>query len=116
MQCGKSKADIVEDEDDDEQDEWKEDDDEDTDGESRGAYRKNKWKLVAVWTNIDKQKALRRAAEIMIDDFQIVVDQYNRQKDWTIWTQKCEYYFGLLFTNVFLIKNSDGFVCSCIGV
>ena len=65
------KAVKVEDKDDDDEDEWKEDDDEDTDGGSRLAYRKNKWKLVAVWTNIDKQEAFRRAAEIMIDDFQV---------------------------------------------
>ena len=26
---------------------------------------------MAVWTNIDKQEALRRAAEIMIDDFEV---------------------------------------------
>ena len=65
------KADKVEDEDDDDEDEWKEDKEEETDGGSLSAYRKNKWKLVAVWTNIDKQEALRRAAEIMTDDFQV---------------------------------------------
>ena len=66
------KADKVEDEDDEDEDEWKEDDDEGTDGGSRSAYKKNKWKLVSVWTNIDKQEAFRRAAEIMIEDFQVV--------------------------------------------
>ena len=34
-------------------------------------YNKNKWFLVEEWRNVDKQEALNRAAEIMIEDFQI---------------------------------------------
>ena len=51
-------------------DEEDEDDDDETDG-SRSTYKKNIWKVVAVWTNIDKEEAYRRAAEIMTADFEV---------------------------------------------
>ena len=44
---------------------------EETDGGSRQSYKKNEWKFVAVWTNIDKKEAYRRAAEIMTEDFEV---------------------------------------------
>ena len=59
------------DEDDDEEDEWTEDDDEETDG-SRSTYKKYIWKVVAIWTHIDKEEAYRREAEIMTADFSVV--------------------------------------------
>ena len=58
------------DEEDDEEDEWTEDEDEETD-ESRSTYKKNIWKVVAVWTDIDKEEAYRRATEIMVADFNV---------------------------------------------
>ena len=61
----------MEDENDAEEEEWKQDDGEETDGGSRSSYRKNKWRLVAVWTDIEKQEALRRAGVIMTEDFMI---------------------------------------------
>ena len=45
--------------------------DEETDTGSWPPYRKNKWMLVAAWTNIDKQKVFRRAEVIMTEDFNI---------------------------------------------
>ena len=48
-------------------------------------YNKNKWFLVEEWRNVDKQEALNRAAEIMIEDFQIAGDQY-----WNMWRQLIE--------------------------
>ena len=35
----------------------------------RVPYTKNKWFLVAEWHDVDMEEALRRAAEIMIEDF-----------------------------------------------
>ena len=67
---GGSVAKAVE-EDDDDEDRWTEDDDEETDAESQQSFKKNKWTLVAVWTNIDKKEAYRRVAEIMKEDFEI---------------------------------------------
>ena len=60
-----------EDEDDDvdeEEEEWSEE--AETDG-SRATYNKNKWRVVAVWTNVTKKEAYRQAAEIMTDDFNV---------------------------------------------
>ena len=37
----------------------------------RVVYNKNKWFLVAEWYNVEKHEAFNRAAEIMIEDFQI---------------------------------------------
>ena len=88
------------DEDDNDEDKGTEDDDEETDEWSRQSYIKNEWKLIAVWTNIDKQEAFRRVAEIMIEDFSgcgwisASVGGSNRKEYWTIWNlwiQKCEY-------------------------
>ena len=45
-----------------------EDDDDETDTGGRHPYRENKWILVAAWSNIDKNEAYRRAAEIMTED------------------------------------------------
>ena len=61
----------VVDEDDEDEDKWTEDDDEGTDAGSRSSFMKKKWKLVVVWTNIDKEEAYRRAAVIMTDDFEV---------------------------------------------
>ena len=44
--------------------------DEETDG-SRTAYKKNRWRVVAVWTNTTKKEAYRAAAEIITADFNI---------------------------------------------
>ena len=52
------------------EDEWTDDDDKETDG-SRSTYKKNIWKVVAVWTNIENVEAYRRAAEIMTADFDV---------------------------------------------
>ena len=71
--------------DDDDEDRWTEDDDEQTDAGSRSSYRKNKWKLVAVWTNIDKEEAYRHAAEIMTEDFEVAGGvQTKRKEDRTV--------------------------------
>ena len=43
---------------------------EETDG-SRAAYKKNRWRVVAVWTNTTKKEAYRQAAEIITADFNI---------------------------------------------
>ena len=51
---------------DEEEEEWKPGDE-----VRRMVYNKNKWFLVEEWRNVDKQEALNRAAEIMIEDFQI---------------------------------------------
>ena len=67
---GGSAAKAVE-KDDDDNDRWTEDDDEETDAGSWLSNKKIKWTLVAVWTNIDKKEAYRRAAEIMTEDFEI---------------------------------------------
>ena len=45
-------------------------DEEETDG-SRTAYKKNRWRVVAVWTHITKMEAYKAAAEIMTADFNI---------------------------------------------
>ena len=55
----------------DEEDEWIEEDEDDTDAGRRLVYNKSKWFLVEEWRNTNKQEALRRAAVIMIEDFQI---------------------------------------------
>ena len=50
---------------------------EETDG-SQVTYSKNKWRVIAVWTNVTKKEAYRQAAEIMTDDFNVAgatVDQ-----------------------------------------
>ena len=60
---------VVEKEKDAEEDEWNQGDD--TDAGRRTVYNKNSWFLVEEWRNIDKEEALRRAAVIMIKDFQI---------------------------------------------
>ena len=57
----------------DEEDDAEEDEEnfrEETDG-SRTAYKKNRWRVVAVWTNTTKKEAYRQAAEIMTADFNI---------------------------------------------
>ena len=64
------------DEDDDEEVEWTEDDDEETD-ESRSTYKKYIWKVVGIWTHIDKEEAYRRAAEIMTADFDVAAGPTN---------------------------------------
>ena len=61
----------------DDEDKWTEDDDEETDG-SRSTYRKNVWKVVVIWTNIDKEEAYKRAAEIMTADSMLWVGQCIR--------------------------------------
>ena len=70
--CGR-KVECVETEDD-EEDHAEEDEeeclDEETDG-SRTAYKKNRWRVVAVWTNTTKKEAYRQAAEIITADFNI---------------------------------------------
>ena len=55
-----------EDEEDAEEDEWKP-----GDAERRTVCNKNKWFLVEEWRKVGKQEALNRAADIMIEDFQI---------------------------------------------
>ena len=40
--------------------------------ESRPTYKKNRWRVVAVWTNTTKKGAYRQAAEIITDDFNVV--------------------------------------------
>ena len=44
--------------------------DEETDG-SRTAYKKNRWRVVAVWTNTTKKEAYRQATETITADFNI---------------------------------------------
>ena len=64
-------AEFEEDEDDDvEEDEEELSDEEETDG-SRAAYKKNRWRVVAVWTNTTKKEAFRQAAAIITEDFNI---------------------------------------------
>ena len=46
-------------------------DDEETETGSLQPYRKNKWVLIASWSNIDKEEAYRQAAVIMTEDFDI---------------------------------------------
>ena len=60
---------VEKEEEDDDDDEWKQGDDRDAGG--RTACNKTKWFLVEEWRNTNKQEALRRAAVIMIEDFQI---------------------------------------------
>ena len=65
-------AEIEENEDDDvEEDEEELSDEEETDG-SQAAYKKNRWRVVVVWTNVTKKEAYRQAAEIITADFNIV--------------------------------------------
>ena len=60
-----------EDEDDDvEEDEEEFSEEEETDG-SRASYKKNRWRVVAVWTNVTKKEAYLQAAEIITADFNI---------------------------------------------
>ena len=71
--CSDAKVDQAateEDDDDDvdEDEEWSEK--EETDG-SRATYKKNKWRIVAVWTNVTKKEEYRQAADIMTADFNI---------------------------------------------
>ena len=64
-------ADNEEDEDDDfEEDEEESSGEDETDG-SRAAYKKNRWSVVAVWTNTTKKEAYRQAAAIVTEDFNI---------------------------------------------
>ena len=64
-------AETEEDEDDDvEEDEEESSEEEEPDG-SRASYKKNRWRVVAVWTNVTKQEAYRQAAEIITADFNI---------------------------------------------
>ena len=63
-------AKVDEGDDDNEEDEWTNDDDEETDA-GRSTYKKNIWNIVAVWSNIEKEEAYRRAAEIMTTDFDV---------------------------------------------
>ena len=66
-------ADNEEDEDDVfEEDEEESSGEEETDG-SRAAYKKNRWRVVAVWTNTWKKEAYRATAEIITADFNIAV-------------------------------------------
>ena len=60
----------MEEDDDEEEDGRTEDEDEETDG-SRSTYKKNAWKVAAVWTNMGKEVAYKRAAEIMTADFNV---------------------------------------------
>ena len=64
-------AETEEDEEDDaEEDEEEFSDEEETDG-SRTAYKKNRWRVVVVWTHITKQEAYKVAAQIITADFNI---------------------------------------------
>ena len=54
----------------DEEDEEEFSEDDETDG-SRTAYKKNRWRIVIVWTNTTKKEAYRAAAEIITADFNI---------------------------------------------
>ena len=57
---------VAEEEEEEEEDEWKP-----ADEGRRVVYNKNKWFLVAEWYDVEQQEAWNRAAEIMIEDFQI---------------------------------------------
>ena len=63
-------AETEEDEEDDAEEDEEEFSDEETD-ESRTAYKKNRWRIVVVWTNTTKKEAYRAAAEIITADFNI---------------------------------------------
>ena len=69
--AGKVDEVVEEEEDVEEDDEWMQEDEDDTNVGRLLAYFKKKWFLVEEWRNIDKEEALRRAAVIMIEDFQI---------------------------------------------
>ena len=53
-----------------EEDEEECSDEEETDG-SRTTYKKNRWRVVAVWTNITTQEVYKAAAQIITADFNI---------------------------------------------
>ena len=54
-----------------EEDEEEFSDEEETDG-SRTAYKKNRWRVVAIWTNTTKKEAYKAAAEIITAESRVV--------------------------------------------